>query len=116
VTDVAFDLRVLAFQGKFGLLVVVETHRLPLGRGVTGLALGAVAAGVYVLQPMTGNTGHRQVLVAFAGMTGGASDILVSAVKGELGLAVVIRLDSTPAILAVATIAALAEAPLVRIL
>lgn len=116
VTGIAFDLGVLTSQWKLGLFVVVETHRLPLGRGVAGLALGAVAAGVRVLQPMTGSTGRRQVLVALAGMTGGASDILVSAVERESGLAVIERLDATPAVLAVATIAFLPKSSLVRIL
>lgn len=115
VAGVAFDLRVLASQRKLGHSVVVEAHRLPFGRRMAGFALGAVASGMNVLQPMAGNAGHRQVLVALAGMTGRAPDILVGAVKRKLCLAVIERLDPTPAVLAVATVAFVAEALLVGI-
>ena len=59
VTGVAFDLGVLPAQRKLGHSVVTEFHRLPLGRGVAGLALGTVASRMSVLQAMAGDAGRR---------------------------------------------------------
>ena len=67
MAGVAFDLGVCAPQRKFGL-VVVEMDCLPLALVMTGFAFGAIAAGVDVLQAVTGDTGGRQVLVELAGM------------------------------------------------
>jgi len=82
---------------------------------VAGFAFGAVSTGMNILQPVARDAGRGEILVTFARMTGGATDILVGAVEGEFRLAMVEWLDSGPADLAVAAIARLAEASLVRI-
>jgi hypothetical protein len=116
VTGVAFDLRVFAPQRKLGHFIVVELYGFPLGRSVASFTLGAVTGGMSVLQAMTGYAGHRQVLVALAGVTSAAGDIFVGALKRELRLAVIVCLDATPAVLAVAAIAFFAKALSVWIL
>ena len=83
---------------------------------MTGLALGAIASGMSVLQAMAGDAGRCQVLVTFAGMAGRALDVLVGPIKGEFRFAVVEWLDTAPAILAMATVALLTEPLLVRVL
>ena len=83
---------------------------------MTGLALVAIASGMSILQAMAGGTGRCQVLVTFAGMAGGARDVLVGPVKGEFRFAVIECLDAAPTILAMAAIALFTEPLLVRVL
>lgn len=83
---------------------------------MAGLALAAITGGVRVLQTMTGNAGRCEILVAFAGVTGGTANLFVGALEGEFCLAVIECLDAAPAILAVAAIALLTEPLFVRLL
>src|SRR5262245_13835662 len=68
-----------------------------------------------ILQPVARDAGRGQILVAFTGMTGGTTDILVGTIEGKLRLAMIVCLDAGPADLTVAAIARLAEASLVWI-
>ena len=113
MAGVAFDLDVCTPQRKFGL-VMIEMVCLPLALVMTGFAFAAIAAGMNVLQAMTGDAGGRQVLVEFAGMAGRAGDILVGPLQRKFGLAVVERLRLPPFCHRMAVVAAL-EPALMRI-
>ena len=104
-----------AAQRKLGCLVVIEVHRLPLVCIVAGLAFGAVSCAVGILQPVARDAGRGEVLVKLAGVAGRAGNGLVCAHQRKRGLAVVERLDAAPSVLAVASIALLAETALVGI-
>ncbi len=111
---VALDLRMPAFQRKFGL-VMVEVGRFPLVLIVAGFAPGAVSSGVDILNLVTVHTKRADAFVAFARMAGGAGDGLVSALERKSGRVVVERLDPAPRGFAVAIIASFAKAPFMRV-
>lgn len=79
MAGIAFYLCVFAAQRKLCHFVMVETHRPPFGRSMASLALGAIAAGMGVLQTMAGGTIHRQIFIAFASVASRAGHIFVGA-------------------------------------
>jgi hypothetical protein len=113
---IALDPRVPASQWIFRRLVMIEMSRLPLGLIVTGLALRSVSSGVNILNLVAIHAQGADALVAFANVARGAGDSLVRAQERKLGCVVIERLDLAPRSFAVAIVAFLAKAPLVRII
>ena len=112
---IALDPRVPASQWIFRRLVMIEMSRLPHVLIVTGLALGSVSSGVNILNLMAIHAQGTDALVAFANMARRAGDRTVCAQERKLGRVVIERLDLAPCDFAVAIVAFLAKAPLVRI-
>ena len=115
MAGIAFDLRVCAAQRKLRGPVVVEMNRAPLDLVMAALAVGAISAGVHVLDPMGVDTRGAEVLVAFADMAGIADDGAMSAHEPKPGFVVIERFDATPRCLAMAALACLAKTAPVRI-
>jgi hypothetical protein len=95
---------------------MIEMSRLPLILIVAGLALGSVSSSVNILNLMAIRAQGADALVAFADVARGAGDSLVRAQERKLGRVVIERLDLAPRGFAVAIVAFLAKAPLVRII
>jgi hypothetical protein len=112
---IALDLRVRPSQGIFRGFVMIEVNRAPLVLVVAGLALGAVPCGVNILNPVAIDAHGTNSLVAFADMARRAGDGTMGAVKRELGLVVVVRLDARPCCLGMAVVAHFPKSTLVRI-
>jgi len=68
VTRIAFDRHVRTAQ-RILRLVVIEAHLLPIALAVTGFALGAVPAGVDILNLVARNARRRNSCIALARMT-----------------------------------------------
>ena len=88
----AFRRLVAAFEGEFGIAVVIEFDGLPLVRRMTRLAAGTVSAFVDILKIMTTYAGGRNALVDLPGVTLLAGDALMCIDKRKFGLVVIIGL------------------------
>ena len=108
----------LVLKGIFGVLVVVESERFPILFGMTSLALIAVIsfmAFLLVIFAVATNASHLQF---FAGRRTGYTFLVASltlgiavlALKGVLGILVVIEIGRFPALVIVATLAFFAQA------
>lgn len=115
VTRVALHLGMTAKQRKLGGLGMVEVHRLPDLRRMTGLALRAVSSAMRVLETVTSTARPGQILVVLADMAGGAGDLGVRADQCEPRLGMVEKLDTPPCLLAVAAVALLSETSFMRV-
>jgi hypothetical protein len=115
MTRFAFDTHVSTAQRKLGGRVVIEAHGLPFDDRVTSLAILSKPAAVFILFPVAGLARRRQILVALAGMAGGACRILVSADERKSCLCVVEGLYPAPGVFGVATFALLAKLSFMRI-
>ena len=115
VTGIALDLGMRSLQRIFGILVVIEANRTPLAFVMAAFAPYAVASSVDVLNLVTVNAGRTDSLVALSSMARGAEHSTVRIPKRKLRGVVVERLDTTPLRLAVAFVAGLAQATLMRI-
>ena len=115
VARVALDLGVAAEKREFCRLGMIEVHRLPGLRGMTGLALCAVSPAMRVLQAVACTASSGQVLVALTDMTCGTGDFGMGADQGEPRLGMIERLDAPPVFLAVAALAFLAQPAFVRV-
>ena len=109
----------LALKGILGVLVVLESERLPILLGMARFALVAVTSFVgflLIILAVTSNAGNLQFLLGrsrtgytllVASLTLG---IAVLALKGVLGILVVIEIGRFPALVIVATLAFFAQA------
>lgn len=116
VTGVAFYLRMGVPERKFRVPVVIETDRRPLVLFVAGLALGAVASAMDVLNPVAIDTRRANALIALTDVAGRAANVAVGAPQRKLCLVVVVRLNPPPCRLAVAAVACFTQTPFVWIL
>jgi hypothetical protein len=114
VTGVALYLRVRPVKWKLGL-VMVKARDFPFAGAMASLTLGAIPAGMDILDPVASYAGSLNVLVAFASVTGGATDLGVGPLQRKLRFAMVERFDLPPTGFIVAVGAPLAEAALVGI-
>jgi hypothetical protein len=115
VAGVALHLGVGAPEGKFRVLVMVESDRRPLVLVVAGLTPGAVAPAMNILNLVAAGAGHADFLVALADMARRAGDVAVGAPQRKLRPVVIVGLDAPPRGFAVTAVARLAEPPLVRV-
>jgi len=76
----AVDIRVCAFEGKTGLLLVIELRRLPARGGMTVTAFRTAVAPMDIVRGVAGDTFLRRSFVAVAQMTAHARhlDMLVA--------------------------------------
>ena len=111
----------LALKGILGVLVVVESERLPILLGMARFALVAVTSFVgflLIILAVTSNAGNLQFLLGrsragYAALVASiALGIAVLALKRILGVLVVIKIGRFPAFIIVATLALLAQASL----
>jgi hypothetical protein len=94
---------------------MIEANRAPLVLVVAALTLGAVSAGVDILNLMAIHACGADVLIAFAHMTRGAGDCAMCTLERELRPVVVERLDQGPCGLAMTIVAGFPKTPLMRI-
>ena len=116
VAAFAGDLRMTAAKRKLGCLVVIEGDRRPLVGGVAGLAIGAISAGVLVVEAMAGDARPGKIFVSLPRMACRTSDRAVRADEGELRFTVVERFNPAPGLLAMATVALFSQPTLVGII
>lgn len=69
MTAIASYLDVFAFQPILGVFVMRKDNIFPLFGRMAILTFLAVASVVYVVDPVTGDAIHRDILVAFIRMT-----------------------------------------------
>ena len=109
----------LALKGILGVLVVVESERLPILLGMARFALVAVTSFVgflLIILAVTSNAGNLQFLLGrsragYAALVASiALGIAVLALKRILGVLVVIEIGGFPALVIVATLAFFAQA------
>lgn len=116
VTGIARELLVFEQQRKFSLAIVFEPTLFPCLVRVAVTALFTEATTMYVVQPMTGRTGHGRIFETGIRMTRITSDFGVFVVQRELGFVVIILGILAPADRLVAVAAFVAQVSLVRIL
>jgi hypothetical protein len=114
VAAIAFNVHMCAPQ-QIARPVVIEVSRFPSPGLMTCFASGAVPPAVNVLDLVAVYAFEANVLVAFADMAGRAGDRLVRAQEWKSGRVVVEGLDLAPRFFAMASIAFLAKAPLMRV-
>ena len=115
VTGFAGGVRVPALERKFRRAHMIEAHRFPLRRLMAGLALSAVMALMDILELVAGGADCRHTLVFFVRVAGGARHLFVASRERKVGFRMIEGPHARPAILAVAALAPIAEAPLMRI-
>lgn len=89
VTAIALYCFVCIPKWKRRGFAVVEVDGFPLGCRMTRSAFLSVATSVHVLNLVAVDTKPRQVFVAFANMADGALNVVVCALKWELGLGMI---------------------------
>ena len=77
MATVASDAGVFPFQPVFGITVVGEYDITPFFGRMAGLAFFTITAVMYVIDPVTGDTLDRNVLVTLVGVTTFACSIPV---------------------------------------